>query len=182
MLSHIARADSTERDLAAPAVPVPVLAELKIPVSGPPRHRDDSLARLSRPRARFAAPPSRATGHSSSGISTRNDVAILNPPRRSFGSSLASAACGRVFQGPNPSSQLRLYSPSSPRPIRLRMKRRRLHPPRPQTPLRSGSSRRPSVPWPRNKERHCPRTQLRRGHRRPTTTIPSRASSRPEEL
>lgn len=197
MPSHIARGDSTypeglPRDPAAPAEPIPAPAELQHRVSGLSRHRDNSLARVSRRRAHAAAPPSRARGHCSLGSPSRNGVAILNlspplslslpPPTPASDRLFAFTASGRVFQGPNPSSQLRLYSPSSPHPTRLPMKRRIPHRPRPQTPLRSGSSRRPSVPFPRNTEPRCPRTQLRQGRRRPTTTIRSRASSRSEEL
>lgn len=92
----------------------------------------------------------------------------------------AIAPCGRVCQGPNPSSKLRLYSPSSPHPIRLPMKRPILHPPRPRTPPRSGSLQKRSVPCLRSTEPRCPRiqrlTRRRRRRRRPTTTTPFRAS------
>lgn len=84
--------------------------------------------------------------------------------------------CGRVCQGPNPSSKLRLYSPSSPHPIRLPMKRQILHPPRPLTPLRNGSLQKLSARCLRSTEPRSPRTQHRRLHHQATITIPFRAS------
>lgn len=83
------------------------------------------------------------------------------PPRHSLGSIPAVTACGRVCPGPNPPSQLRLYGPSSPHPIRLPMKRPIVRPPRPPALPPSESSQRPSNPFCRSTGPPCPRTQRR---------------------
>lgn len=133
-----------------------------------------------RPASSAVAPAStplasRARGHSSSDFQSKASDRSCESLRWSSRSSPAVGPCGRVCQGSNPSSKLRLYSPSSRHPIRLPMKRPILHPPRPLTRPRNGSLQKLSAPCLRSTEPRCPRIQHHPLRRRPTTTTPFRA-------
>lgn len=103
--------------------------------------------------------------------------------------SSAVTARRRVCRGPNPSSQLLLYSLSSLHRIPRSMLRPILHPPRPLIPPRSAISPRhstlslPSIDprYPSTHRRVRARARARRRHRQSTTIILSKASRRPHD-
>lgn len=97
----------------------------------------------------------------------------------------AVTAHGRVCRGPIPSSQLPLYSLSSPHRIPRSMIRPLLRPPRPLVPLRSASSPKPStLSLPSIDPRYHStyrRARANRSRHQPIIAIPSKASCRPHD-
>lgn len=179
-----------------PSAPRPVVAETDYQYHYPRTvfssfsHRGDPLvlgscsstapSKHTRESCTAASPPR--------GISVHEEIVVVNhtplPPSLLttppvFLSSVR--ACGWVCQGPKQPAQLRLYSPSSPHPIRLPMKRPNRRPPILSNPHRNESSRRLSVAA-RQTRCRCLRPQRCRLRPWPTTTIPSRVSYRSAAL